>query len=205
MRVIPILVVCVLTWLTSASPLPSHDIPFTKLLYPTRNRNIDRYDPGHLKPSHTQRVLVAELSQGTLAMTTTYQMRYPAVVLEDSALITHYECGGRYPRIKMSFANEAAFYIARAWPEKDLVLVTSDPYCNPHDERGVYRTDSTVMDLDTLTMVVSARRTSWEAVTETTTIDVLGAMAHDSEPPTAMVVQGKRGIESRQLEEALPV
>lgn len=54
-------------------------------------------------------------------------------------------------------------------------------------------------------MVVSARRTSWEAVAEATTIDILGAIAHASESPAAMVIQGKRDIDLQHLEEKLPI
>jgi hypothetical protein len=105
-------------------------------------------------------------------MSTTMTMTFPTIILENSAFISSIHCSSNVSIvIQMSTAD--AFEQTQQWPEKDMVLVTNRLSCNPANERGVFLTQMSSFDHDTLVVKIEARPVSWKDVAKTMQIDYL--------------------------------
>lgn len=141
---------------------------------PSQDWSVDTNDLKHLIPSFTSKLMFLEQPRTSLAMSTTMDMIFPAVLLENSALIATVRCTPDHQNIAIKLATLEAFQRVMEWPDKDLVLITNRLSCNGPSERGVYLSRQNTWNPDTLSLQIQAKEVSWKDVAKTMTIDYLG-------------------------------
>jgi hypothetical protein len=149
---------------------PNDAQPFDWKLIPARKHGqLDTLDFRHLQPSRSIELFYDAQDDPAVFAQSTQDQIYDSVVLDHSAYIQHVICSAD-GRIEIIFDSFKAVSIARDWPAKAFVLITSHPTCIPtENERGIFMVDGVwdwIEDAP-LRIKTKVQRTSWEQVTDT--------------------------------------
>lgn len=121
-----------------ASPIVLDNSDLTqKTFYPISDTTIDRNADYPLCPHYSIALLFSEKSETTPAISTTFDTRYPTVLLENSARIS-YHCDVNTSHLIVETFDNEGLSLVSSWPN-DLVVITNKDSCNSNGERGVFK------------------------------------------------------------------
>lgn len=121
-----------------ASPITHHKSdPTQRTFYPIADTTIDRYADYPLYPHYSAALLFSGKPKTTLAISTTFDTRSPAVILENSARID-YDRDASKSRLIVDPIDTEGVALVSSWPD-GLVVITNKDSCNPGGERSVFQ------------------------------------------------------------------
>lgn len=134
-----LLSLCLLpTIVALASPIvPENSDSTQKTFYPISDTTVDRHADYPLYPHYSAALLFSENAETTLTISTTFDTRYPTVILENSARIS-YRCDANKSHLVMDTFDAEALALVSSWP-RDLIVIINKDSCNADGERGVFQ------------------------------------------------------------------
>ncbi|KEQ90398.1 hypothetical protein AUEXF2481DRAFT_45143 [Aureobasidium subglaciale EXF-2481] len=161
-------------------------LPTSRTFLPARDWTINHREFSQLDTTTTATLMFMEEPSSSMAMSTTMDMIYQTLILENSAYVNRVVCSSSssssptMTNIEVSFRNEHAFERSSHWPEESIVLITNSKTCNPRAERGVFLTKKSVYDAESLCVRFEALAVTWTDVANTMAISYLELEQKDS-------------------------
>ncbi|GAB7357644.1 hypothetical protein MBLNU459_g0141t1 [Dothideomycetes sp. NU459] len=107
-----------------ATPIVSSQKPHDATFIPATNASIDKHDLTRLQTTVSPALLYSEVPPQQLAMSTIFEVRWPAIVLENSDRFEDIYCSPDKSSITLTFQDHTAFEMAASWPDYDLFAGT---------------------------------------------------------------------------------
>lgn len=200
MKAVSLLLPLIFGGFAAASPVASPKQSKDAIFVPATNTSVDRHEIAQLQATSAPALLYVEIPQRQLAMSTTFQMQGPAIVLENSDRFEDITCSSSKSSISLTFRDYAAFEMAVSWPIQDLFLITKHFGCNPDNERAVYAVRRESTNSESLTVYFTSEPQTWQQVASKMTIGYLEVGA-DEKPLEAglFTIQSKRNIKRSDI------